>query len=760
MDLKRSLKISVILSGITAMVSQIIFLREFLVVFCGNEISVGIVLAGWLLWGALGSYVSGHFSDRIRDKAMVFSLCLVSLVVILPLAFFALRASKSLMGIATGEIIGYIPMVIAAFTVLSLPCAVMGFMFSLACGMLGELEGPKGGEGIARVYVWEALGALSGGLIASYVLIRLIPPFYIISILVFCSVFAALIIALHIKKAAPRKVILSLGMVITAILATSILFGGIEKAREVSLSTLWKGYDVTASRDSIYGNITVTRRGEQVSFYENGLGLYSVPDKLIAEETVHFAMLENAAPKNVLLIGGGVGGALQEILKYPVENIDYVELDPMIIKMAGKYLEGEDRAVFSEKKVHIINTDGRLYVKRTSLKYDVVIVDLGDPYTAQLNRFYTVDFFEEVKNIMNPGGVLSFSLTSSENYIGGELKEYLGSVYAGLCKVFPDTFLIPGETMYFLASGSKGTLVKDQNTLVERLKERGIKTDFVREYYLFAKLSPERLEYAEKTVGDAVAPRLNTDFRPLSYFYAIAFWGAQFDTPGFRKFLHSVSSYNIWLASVLICALILVFGLFQNGRRIKNIVLLAVMTTGFAEIVFQMVIILSFQVIYGFVFYKLGIIIASFMVGTGLGAWFISRRLPDMKNEAGCFTRTQAAICIYPLIIPVIFIWLSRSSSPFLSWAGSNVIFPFLPVISGFIGGIQFPLANRIYLGSSGQTGRSSGLSYSLDLAGACVGALVAAAFLMPVLGIFGTCFLAALINVTVLAVLAVRVNG
>ena len=122
-----------ILMGATAMASQIVFMREFLVVFYGNEISIGIILASWLLWGAFGSWFLGRFSDRVSAKIRLFSFCQLGLAFILPVTFFAVRSSKALMGITTGEVVGYYPMAVATFTILALSCNIMGFMFSLGC---------------------------------------------------------------------------------------------------------------------------------------------------------------------------------------------------------------------------------------------------------------------------------------------------------------------------------------------------------------------------------------------------------------------------------------------------------------------------------------------------------------------------------------------------------------------------------------------------------------------------------------------------
>jgi spermidine synthase len=749
----------VILAGASAMASQIVFMREFLVVFYGNEISVGIILAGWLIWGAFGSAFLGRLSDRISARIRIFWACQLCLSVVFPLTLLLLRSSRSFLGMSTGEIMGYYPMLLCAFLVLFLPCSIMGFMFSLACRIYRDEE-KMPAVSIARIYVMEAVGALSGGLLVSYLLIRYMTPSAILLLLSFLNLSASLMMQRY-GESFKRKNAVVFATVVLLVLGTGVvLAGGGKWFRDVSLERLWSGFSVLRSKDSVYGNITVTERGQQRSFYENGLHLYTVPDLLSAEEAVHFTMLQAPDPEKVLLIGGGVGGKLKEILKYPVKRVDYVELDPTIIKLAERYLDRTDVTPLKDPRVNIINEDGRFFVKNTDDRYDCVIIDLGDPYTAQINRFYTVEFYEELKRIMKDGGIVGFALTSSANYISGELRDYLRSIYLSARSVFQEVIIIPGDTAYFILSNKPGILTDDVGELEKRLEERGIDTSYVRGYYLVDKLSKERIRYAKDAVEEDVKVGLNRDFRPVSYFYSTVFWGTQFDMPAFRKMLRSIKAENIWIASSFFCLLILLAALAAGARIGKRTALLAIMTTGFAEIIFQIAVILSFQVIYGYVFYKLGVIITSFMVGLALGGWAISRSMGKIRNDMGLFTWTQLSICLYPLLLPVVFRGLSAAPAGPLSWLGANVIFPFLPVISGFIGGVQFPLANKIYLERAEETGRVAGLSYGLDLLGACLGALLAAAILIPVLGIFKTCYLAALINTTVLGLLLAAIFG
>ncbi len=756
MTSRKTIIFSIILAGATAIVSQMIFMREFLVVFYGNEISIGVILASWLVWGAFGSAVLGRFSDRIHARVRVFSFLQFTLAIVIPVTLLAIRSAKGIMGMSAGEIVGYPPMIVSSFVILAVPCAIMGYMFSLACRVYkGDQEMPS--ESIARVYVLEAVGALVGGVAVSCFLIRFVGPLNILLSLSLLNMAAAVMMQRYGENGRMKRSVTRIFAAVMILFIFALAAGGGSWLREFSLQRLWQGFNVLGSKDSVYGNITVTERGSQRSFYENGLHLYTVPDRLSSEESVHFALLEHDDPKNVLLIGGGVGGLLEEVLKHPVQSVDYVELDPTIISMAEEYLSPESIIPLKDPRVNIINADGRFFVKRTNRKYDCVIISLGDPYTAQINRFYTVGFFKELSRVMRAEGVVSFALTSSENYISTELRDYLGSIYLSVNAVFPDVFMIPGDTVYFIASKKTGSLIRDTDTLMERMSARSVDAVYVRDYYLIDKLSAERVKYAEETITADAGVEENRDFRPVSYYYATVFWSTHFDPSFFRELLYSATPGKIWTVLTVGCFLMIFLIFLNRRRRSQKAVLLAVMTTGFAEISFQIAVMISFQVIYGYVFYKLGMIITSFMVGLAFGGWLITKVMGRIKDDMKVFTWTQVSICIYPLLLPVIFMWLSGARGDTVSWMGSNIVFPLLPAVAGIIGGIQFPLANKIYLEDKKSVGRVAGLSYGLDLLGACAGALLASAFLIPVLGIFGACLLVALVNVTVLAILMMR---
>ncbi len=755
--MKRTLYFSIILIGFTAMASQIIFMREFLIVFYGNELSISFILANWLMGGAIGSLVLGRLADRLKYKEIVFSTCQIALSALLPLNIFAIRSVKTFLNINPGEIMPFSSMMISSFIILGPICMILGFLFSLACRIYGSEE-RSGATGIGKVYILEAIGSMGGGFLVSFMLISVLGSLEIMAIFAILNLLLAISLLMHADKVKIRSVLTATAGAIFIGMLAMRAFDTWQRLDEGSMARQWRGYSLISAKNSIYGNIAIVKRGEEFSFFDNGLHLYTIPDEMISEESVHFALLEDPHPEDVLLIGGGVGGLMGELLKHPVKSVDYVELDPLLIKMARDNIPAEYYAPLADRRVSIKNIDGRLFIKTADKKYDCIIVHVGDPHTAQTNRYYTLEFFKEISGILKDDGLLSFAVASSENYINEELADFLRSIYATLAKVFSDIKVLPGPTAYFLASNETGFLTYDYRILMERADERGLKIKYVREYYLFSRLSPERVSYIEEIVKEGRHIRINRDFRPISYYYDIIFWASQFRDSALSRILKITTEKRIWQTICTLYAAILLAGLagIRREKHYRGLVLTAVAAAGFSSISFQIVILLSFQIIYGYLFYKLGLILTSFMIGLALGGWWLLRVIPKVRNDRTVFAFAQGAFCIYPLLLPLFFWRFAGLKNAYLSWFGSNLLFLFLPIIAGFMGGFQFTLANKLYLRKDEGVGRVSGLNYGIDLLGSSLGAILTGTFLIPILGIPGTCFAAAGLNFVVLVTLMV----
>lgn len=730
--------------GLTSIIGQVLLLRELITVFYGNETAYAIILASWLFWISVGSYAVSLLVRRIiQNSSGIIGAFQWGVYFLLPLTVIFTRCIKQFMHIQTGEIVGIIPVCVISYALLAPLTLLLGGLFTLICLLPARHSADNGGtRHIGNIYVWESAGAAGGGLIFSFVLIPVLPALHTAFLMGAVNIGAGLF--LYEKK----------GLVYRAqwavlLLTIAIVFSGlIDRLDDWTRRMQWEGLEVVATDDSVYGNIAMTKMGEEYSLYESGLLSYTTRDDLTNEESVHFPLLEHPHPGQVLLIGKGVGGSLQEILKHPGTKVDYVELDPKIIEVSKKYLPSEFLEPLQSDRVRVIYTDGRGLVKWTVQRYDVVIVNLSDPYTALINRYYTLDFFKEVNRILNPGGILALSVSSSENYLNEETKAFLRSINTTLKKVFTDVRSIPGDTNIFLACTQKDILTQDPQLLMRRLNERRLETKYVREYYLPYKLSPDRIFYVEEALKEDGA--INTDTHPVAYLYDIILWSTHFDT-AFKHFItkfQGVKFYHLLILPLLVLGI----GLLAKKLSPVSPVTLSIMTTGFSEIIFQLIVIIAFQTLYGYAYYKIGLIMASFMGGLVLGSLMAQRIIDRMPSDIPkIYKMTQLAVCLYPLLLPVVFV-VFRDAAVTERLAGIFAgTFALLPVVAGFIGGLQYPLAaHLLYLFNRDRgepAARSAGFLYAVDVLGAMGGALITGTLLIPLFGIPAVAVLCAVLN-------------
>jgi spermidine synthase len=755
-----------VLIGFTAVIAQIILMRELMVVFYGNEMSLGWMLASWLLWTAIGSSGLGRLAVRTPRPRRLMALLEVLVAIAFPCAIFLVRASKSVFQTVPGEILGPGPMILTSLFVLSVFCLVSGGLFAAGSQLYARMVGTSTPTGTSRVYLLEAVGSGLGGILASLVLVRYFQPFEIAALLSLLNFMGAA--SLTVRSLARRRAALG---TLVAVFVFLVFPFGCRWLETRSLGRLWRGYDLLATRNSVYGNLAVVETGNIRSLFENGLVAFNVPDALAAEEAVHFALLEHPSPKSLLLVGGGVNGSLTEALQYPsLEHVDYVELDPTILKLAEEYFAAEWAPVRADPRVHVHNMDGRLFLKTTDLEFDVVIINLPEPQTAQLNRFYTLEFFQEVASKLAPGGVFSFQLKGAEDYIGPELAEFLRCVHKTLREVFPEAVAIPGDPVHFLASKQVGSLTVDSGELIARLRARHIRTTYLREYYLPFRMTPDRMADLESQLRALADTRVNHDLAPVAYYFDVALWSTRFNR-AYRSVFQTLGHVQfgpllitLGLALFAFAAFVRWLPIIQNRLRVSIGFCVAAM--GFTLIGLEMLLLLAFQAIYGYVYQQLAIIVAGFMVGMTLGSWWGLRAAdgsevqPARTEEVRKLVGLQFLAALFPLLLYLLVQSFAANKQATTIFLVSQILFPVVAVICGLLGGYQFPIASRIFFARSEGTEGSPGTLYGLDLAGACLGALILSSYLVPIFGFQLTAWFMATVNLAPAVLLALLVFG
>jgi spermidine synthase len=793
-------------------------MRELIVVFYGNEISLGIILAGWLLWTAIGSSMLGRVPRGWRDARRLVASLEILIAGVFPLTVFAVRASRPMLESVPGEILGPAPMFLTSFATLSLFCLLSGSLFAAGSRLCSEETCSSTASAASSVYLFEAAGSGLGGILASLVLIRYFTSFDIAACVALLNLLAAAWIG--VRTPAYRRAAMALLLV-----AALFIPSAARRLEAKSLAMLWHGFSLVDSRNSVYGNLALVATSESRSLFENGLRILTVPDPSAAEEAVHFALLEHAAPRSLLLIGGGINGSLEQALQYSsLERIDYVELDPAILGVAESHFAQVWSRARSDPRVFVHPMDGRLFLKTSKTRFDVIIINLPDPFTAQLNRFYTQEFFLEAARKLNSGGVLSFQVTGAENYVSQELADLLRCLEKTLRSVFPETIAIPGETVHFLASSRPGGLTRDSTVLMTRLHVRRIHTQYFREYYVPFQMSPDRMQDLELEIEPKAATPINRDFSPIAYYFDVVLWNSRFHSR-WRDLLESLAALRFGALAVTVAfgllALTLASGLFERRgvaphrssssdtapvrdlgtvrpRQAYRATLgLCVAAMGFTLLGLEVLLLLGFQALYGYVYQQLAILLALFMVGMAGGAWLAlkeikacrggSRTAPTTEGGGGHqFQRRdqpppspllsqggeyrklallQLLAAAAPLLLCALFALLASAKSLPALLSISPMVFPLLALIAGLMGGYQFPLASRLYfaaapplnplLGEEGnmtspasiQAPGNPGILYGLDLAGACLGAVALSAYLLPVYGFLRTAVLMAVAN-------------
>jgi len=748
---------ALLLMGFTFTITQVMVIRELLVIFLGNELSIAIVLANWLLLEAAGSFFLGRrLKGAASEKGYAFLQLLIALL--LPLTIYGIRSLRDIMGFSIGEGASLLQIFFSTAVILAPLGIIDGVLFALACALHSDFS-TKSALSVGKVYFYEGLGAGVGGIIYTFLLIPFFNSFEVAILLgtanLICGI---LLLSIGEQKRTNRRVMAGfLWFFLIADIALLILSGagGLEKA---SLDRQWKGLQILESRWSPYGNVAVGRREEQLTFFSNGIPVCTapIPNIAFAEEMVHYPILSLPSPKTILVIGGGPGGVIAEVLKHPVDEVHYTEIDPVMIQLIKEHFTPLTRRELENPRVRIHTIDGRFYIKTTSRKFDAVLLNLPPPSTLELNRFYTVEFFIEIFRSLTNNGVLALRLPGSETYLGREIRDLNLSIRRSLERVFPSVHIIPGEVNFILAFTSAGAGPPSPGMLVERLQERKIPTQFFREPHIRLKLEANRLKWLDDSLNRGEAVKLNRDAYPFGLYYGIAYWNAQFH-PALQVFWRKVADLRLWhLAApllILTCAA-LVAG--RKGRKNwqKGALIWVVSTTGFFGTATGVLLIFAFQTLYGHAYYWIGLLIAFFMAGLAWGSWIMNRKLAKIRNPGATLAVIELFIILFASLEMIL---LAFSYSPGQAQDILSVMkYGFVPASAGagFFVGLEFPLAGSLFSRGGEGVVRTAGTLYAADLLGAFLGSLLVGVIMVPALGILQTLAVIIFLKTTGLALI------
>ncbi len=662
----------ILTTGIASVVTQLVFIRECLSQFQGNEIVIALILFTWLLLGGLGTRLAQPAAGSRFAAGRTLSALSLVLVFLSVLTLFGIRLLRDLV-FTRGASVGFYPTFgfIASMTA---PYALLiGFLLPFSLFVLRSKRPDYPGT---LAYVWDNVGDIAGGALFSFIIVFWLTP-------------VQALVAAHLPLLAAALILRSSGRSHwMAAAAALVMLTAALLAENLSLTP--SGGELAHYRETRFGRIVVVKHQELLTLFQDGWPILSSQDEAAAEEAVHYALAQIADPKRVLLISAP-SGVMGELEKYPLESIDYVELDPDITPILLNF-----NLLKRLPTLRILHTDGRAFLSRASPGYDAILVNLSDPQTFQTNRFFTDRFFALARARLSESGVLSFSAEGFQNYLAEPQRRKLSSLYNTVKRHFEHVLMLPGQRVYFICSARPL-----QTDITGRLERKGVETRYISAYF-DSLVTPDRMARLNAWMDPATPP--NAELAPYVLRTVFTEWFAKFDT--------SPLAFGGILTCLLAVYLI-------RSRRAEFVLF----TTGWMTMAGELLIIFVFQIFFGYIYFKIGIIITVFLAGLLPGALW-GRRLTHRARRVLIGT-DAALIGLLGLSLAAVHFG-DRLPETFFLGLGFGI---------SVACGMQFPAALHLQGDSSTAVARI----FSADLIGAAFGTLVMSSVLIPYLGINGS---------------------
>ena len=370
-----------------------------------------------LVYLSLGYWLGGKVADRYPDQRVLGGIILVAAIAVAVTPFVARPildlALRGLDAVSVGAVVGSF---FAALALFAVPVTLLGCVSPFAIRLALEDVG-EAGTVAGRLYAISTVGSIVGTFVSAIVTIPLIGT--------------------------QRTMLLSAALLV---LAAALLLGGRWQVLTLVMAALLfvPAGQIKASpgllfeTESTYQYIQIVERsdGSRALKLNEGVAVHSVwhRDSVLTggvwDTFLLVPPLLDRPPESMLVIGnagGTVARAFGEL--YPDVSIDGVEIDPEVSEAARRYMGLEDNP-----RLEVISADGRPYLELTDRSYDIIVVDAyHQPYIPF--QLATKEFFEAVREHLNPGGVVALNVASVPD--DERLAEAIGST---VLSVFPQAW--------------------------------------------------------------------------------------------------------------------------------------------------------------------------------------------------------------------------------------------------------------------------------------------------------------------------------
>ncbi len=733
--------------GLFTIAAQTLLFREFITTFEGNDISVGLFFASWFLWVGLGAllvYRAKTFAEKLLGNIEFLFLGYLPAFI---LQLILIIQARELAGIESYALLPIRAIVLLSIVVNAPVSIITGMLFPIACRWVQQDQRLP----VSRVYIIEAVGSFLGGLGVTVLLgfgASSARIFFILAFIVSLSVFCV-----QLARAGRWA------WAFVPVCVLVCLFAGADKALMQQVRIIkWtkllpknalRGSFQTPQGEYLYG----VYHGQWVAMREGSV-CETLPDESAAGRIAAIGLCQNPDATRVLVIGSGLGLCRQFLRLPQIEDVTWAHCDTEYIQQVDRFIDPNFK--ISDERFYRLAGDVRSFLakkrdpalREPKRYYDLVILNLPDATSSVLNRYYTLEFYSQIKESLRPDGVLAVRVAGGENIMGTELINLGASTMLTLEKVpFPQPVLTPGEDTWFIASDSKN-LTGAPGTLRDRFAAIEGGADVFPPEALLSVYLPGRAAAALENYSSADLPErllINRDSRPLTHLYSLLLAAKQSGAPITRFVKHLALAgplafvipilVFVVLRAVYILKIPVPTSPWQPQVRARKLggsfdSTFLVFSAGWAAIGVVIVLMYIYQTRFGSLYLHIGVISSVFMVGLTVGAALISwldSQFTSHKIRTTNEILLFAVLFVHTLILATIAFW------PGEQW--THLVFAVAFVLCGLCAGCYFPLAARQLADSAFETGQAASSLEMADHLGASAGGLLTALALVPVLG-------------------------
>lgn len=721
----------ILLFGITSVVSLLLMLREFFVLFAACELALPTTFAIWLL---LLSPAAGPVGRMIRSRERLTPLVaglLATAGILTPATLVGARLLHRALRSHTEPTAGLGGLLLVTTLSLIPLCVVLGLIHAVAIAInVRRRPDPVGAA--SEVRLLAAGGAAAAGVAFALVLSRALSPLDVALLIGAMNLLAAFALWWHGTRR-PRSLgpaALVLFLVLTGLLATPA--GTVLDFASQSLR-LHDGA-LRAAIETSHGRIDVIERSGDIELRENGLALNGAEgDTTVA---VLPALLAHPKPQRVLLAGGVSNDALQQVLELPGVRVDCVELDPALPAAARQWREGPAaEALRSDRVTLITRAASRRFLRARSGEYDVVVVLIPDGAPVLTSRLSTREFFVECRSALRPDGVFALSAA------GPPARSQAAAALNELPHLFRALAILPDwNAVLFLASPDPTPPPLSAAVMANRLKQWPIADKPSARAQLARLFDPAARERLRARLRRPPPGERNTDLHPTSYARQLDHWAARLGArPGaLLDGLSRMRPFHALLAAVALSLIVIVA--VTIGRHPGTVALHATRAyVGMAGMMVVLALLFAFQTLTGELYGQVALLLGAFAAGVALGTAVV-RRLDFAGAEKWMLMLQLTALAVGAALAGLLLQRFSQSD-----WLHTATMIAAMNLAIGALAGSQHAVAMAACVAESpeGDPENAACSLLSMELIGGAVGAVLGGLVLIPAIGMVHTAWAA-----------------